>query len=492
MTKGLSVSRLVNVTVNLSPLAPARRGFGTLLVVGDSSVIDTVERLRSYSSIEGVAEEFGTSAPEYEAAALYFSQSPRPSTLMIGRWARTATPGILKGGILTTAQQALANFTGITSGGFKISIDGGALTSVTGLNFSACANLNAVAAIIDTALAGASVTWDGSRFIVTSATTGATSTVGYAVAPASGTDISTLLKLTSALALAPVPGHIAETALECVSALAELSSSWYGCMFAAATMPNDDALVAVAGFIQAASVSRILGVVETNTLVLDSTYTDDLASRMEDLGYTRVCVQYSPSKYAIASLFGRAFSVNFAANRSTINLMYKQEPGVVAEDLTETQAVTLQTKRCNVFVNYDNDTAIIQYGVMSGSAYFDEIHGLDWFQNALQTEVYTLLYTSRTKIPQTDAGANMLGAAAAKVCEEAVNNGLAAPGVWNSDGFGQLERGQYLKSGYYIYTEPMNLQSQSDRDARKAPPTQIALKLAGAINTVDMIVNVNR
>jgi hypothetical protein len=172
--------------------------------------------------------------------------------------------------------------------------------------------------------------------------------------------------------------------------------------------------------------------------------------------------------------------------------MYKIEPGVVASTLTETQAQTLKAKRCNVFVNYQNDTAIIQYGVMSGQAYFDEIHGLDWFVDALQNAEYNLLYQSKTKIPQTDAGQNQLVNIAAGVCEEAVDNGLVAPGQWNADGFGQLERGQFLDKGYYIYTQPMALQDQSIREQRIAPPLQIALKLAGAIHELDLIVDVNR
>ena len=34
--------------------------------------------------------------------------------------------------------------------------------------------------------------------------------------------------------------------------------------------------------------------------------------------------------------------------------MYKQEPGVLAELLSETQAQALKAKRCNVFVRYQN------------------------------------------------------------------------------------------------------------------------------------------
>jgi len=491
MTQGLNVGRLVSVTVNLAPLAAARRGFGTLLVAGDSNVIDGVERFRTYTDLESVAGDFGTSAPEYLAASLYFGQSPRPQQMMVGRWLRTATAALLKGGILTTAEQSLATWTGITTGSFKVTIDGTEKT-VTGLDFSAVTNLNGVASEINTELTGGTVSWDGSRFTVTSSTTGVSSTIGFASAAATGTDISGLLKLTSATALAPVPGFAAETPVEAAAAFANQSGMWYGLTFAASTMPTDDQTVAVGQFIEGASISRIFGVTETDTRVLDASYTNDLASRFKALNYKRTCVQYSPNKYAIASLMGRAFSVNFAANRSTITLMYKLEPGVVAELITETQALTLKDKRCNVFVRYQNDTAIIQYGVMSGQAYFDEIHGLDWFADALQTAEYNLLYQSKTKIPQTDAGQNQLVTVAANVCQEAINNGLIAPGQWNADGFGQIERGDFLTEGFYIYTPPMASQDQSIREQRIAPPIQIALKLAGAIHEIDCIVDVNR
>jgi len=495
-TTGLNVGRLVRTTVNLAPIAAARRGFGTLLIAGDSNVIDGGERLRSYADITSVATDFGTSAPEYLSAALYFSQSPRPSQLMIGRWLRTATAAILKGGILTTTDQTLSTWTAITAGSFNVTIDG-TLRTVSGLSFATQTTLNGVASVIN-ANAGlatfGTIAWDGSRFTLVSATTGVTSSLTFvsATGVALQQDISVMLKMTSALALTPVPGFAAETPAACVTELANRSGAWYGITFAAATMPTNDQKVDVAAFVESASPSRIFGVTETDTRVLDATYTTDMASRLKALSYRRSVVTYSPNAYAIAALFGRAFSVNFAANRSTITLMYKQQIGIVAELLTETQAQTLKAKRCNVFVQYMNDTAILQYGVMSGQAYFDEIHGLDWFADSVQTALYNLLYQSATKIPQTDAGQSQLVSVAAGVCVEAINNGLVGPGQWNADGFGQLARGQFLKEGYYIYTQPMALQDQSIREQRIAPPIQIALKLAGAIQEIDAIISVNR
>lgn len=491
MTQGLNIGRLVRASVNLAPLAAARRGFGTLMIVGDSNVINGVERLRTYVDLESVATDFGTSAPEYFSAALYFGQSPRPNQLMIGRWLRTATGGLVQGGILTTAEKVMSIWTAITAGSFSVTIDGVVKTLST-LDFSAQTNLNGVASIINAALTGGTIAWDGSRFTVTSSTTGVASVVGYASPTGAGTDISALLKMTSATALAPVPGFIAETPVECVAQMANISGVWYGLTFASSTMPTDDQVVDVAAFIEGASISRIFGFTETDTRVLDAAWTVDMASRLKALLYKRSFVTFSANQYAVSSMFGRAFSVNFSANRSTITLMYKQEPGIVAELLTETQAQTLKSKRCNVFVRYMNDTAIIQYGVMSGQAYFDEIHGLDWFADSIQTALYNLLYQSKTKIPQTDAGQNQLVTAAANVCAEAINNGLVAPGQWNADGFGQLERGQFLTEGFYIYTQPMALQDQSIREQRIAPPIQIALKLAGAIHEIDAIIDVNR
>lgn len=96
----LPVSEVVNVTIEMSPVAAALRNFGAMLVLGTSDVIDTDERLRTYSGVEGIAADFGTDAPEYQAAVTFFGQSPQPSQLVIGRWAKTATAGLLRGRML--------------------------------------------------------------------------------------------------------------------------------------------------------------------------------------------------------------------------------------------------------------------------------------------------------------------------------------------------------------------------------------------------------
>ena len=163
MTQALSINRLVSVAVNLSPKAAQMQNISTLLILGSSNIIDTTERFRSYTGIDGVAADFGTSAPEYLAALLWFEQTPQPTTLQIGRWAQSAVAAVLRAATLSAAQQAIAVWNAVTSGAFEIVVNG-IPTSVTGLNFGSATNLNGVASTIQTALSalstGATVVWN--------------------------------------------------------------------------------------------------------------------------------------------------------------------------------------------------------------------------------------------------------------------------------------------------------------------------------------------
>lgn len=486
----LPVSAVVNVSLNMAPTAAATRDFGALLILGTSPVIDTRERIRTYNNIESVASDFGISAPEYLAAQKYFAQSPRPAVVLIGRWPKTATAGLLHGKILTTAEQALPGFQAITAGTMSITVDGTA-KSLTAINLSGVTNINGVASAISAKLSpAATCVWDGGqkRFDIISATTGPASTVGYAADGA----LAALLGLQSSQAPAPVDGVAAENILATVQKAVDMTANWYGCTVADSTLGEAD-ILATGQFIESLDQSRIFGVTSSDTNALASGSTTDIPYKLKQLGLARTFVQFSTTTpYAAASLFGRAFSVNFQGSNTTITLKFKREPTVVAEQLTTSQAAALKSKNANVFVQYNNDTAIIQEGVMCNGAFIDERHGLDWLQNDFQTAIWNLLYTSGTKIPQTAAGMNRICAVIEARADQAVRNGLLAPGVWNGNEFGALKAGDFLSKGYYVFANSIDTQSQADREARKAPPIQVAIKLAGAVHFVDVLVNVNR
>ncbi|AQV80132.1 DUF3383 family protein [Escherichia coli] len=381
MAQGLPVSNVVNVDVIMSPVAATGRNFGALLILGTSTVIPVTERIRQYSAIEDIGDDFGVDSPEYEAATIFFSQSPKPTLVYIGRWAKT---------------------------------------------------------------------------------------------------------------LAEEEAGAVETLLQAVNACLQYTN-WYGLAIADSADLVEADVISVAAAIEASSLSRILAVTTADVNVLVAGNTDNIGYKLKAAGYARTFWQYSSSsKYAAISAFGRAFTVNFTGSNTTITLKFKTEPGITYETLTTAQAAAIDAINGNVYVYYANDTAIIQQGVMANGDFFDERHGLDWLQNYVQTNLYNLLYTSATKIPQTDAGVTRLMTNVEASLDQAVNNGLIAPGVWNGGPIGQIESGDTLTKGYYVYADAVANQAQSDREARKSPVIQAAIKLAGAIHYGDVQINVVR
>lgn len=489
--QNLPISRLINVDVILEPAAAQAQDLSTLLILGSSNVIDVVERLRTYLDIASVAQDFGNSAPEYLAAALWFGQKPQPTQIKIGKWALSDTSGQLIGATLSASGSAIASWNAISNGGFTVSVNG-IPQPHNNINFNAAANLNAVATLISAALVGAVCVYNSvyNRFEITSNTDGVGSAISFVTA-AGGTDISALMGGNSDQGGYVADGINAESAL--VSA--QLFDSLFGQTWYALTMPTatDDDHVAVAGFIEATNNKHIYGISTQEAGVLSSVSTTDIAARINALGYARTITQYSSSSaYSICSALGRLLTVNYNGNSTTITLMFKQEPGIVAESLTITQVNVLEGKNCNVFVAYNNDTAILEPGVMGSGNFADEITDTDWLAVTIMTALYNLLYTSPTKIPQTDAGAHLLVVTVESICSQAFNNGTVAPGTWQSNGFGTLSEGDYMPKGFYVYAPPVASQSTADRAARKSVPIQVAAKLAGAVHSVDVTINVNR
>jgi hypothetical protein len=129
------------------------------------------------------------------------------------------------------------------------------------------------------------------------------------------------------------------------------------------------------------------------------------------------------------------------------------------------------------------------------NSFFDDEYNMNWFTSALEVAGFNYLAQTGTKIPQTEEGMDGLKAAYADVCRRAVSNRFVAPGAWNSpDTFGNPEdfKRNISDFGFYVYSAPVALQSQADREARVAPLVQAAIKFAGSVHTSDVIVNINK
>jgi hypothetical protein len=507
MTTALPVSRLINFGVVLTPALTQGPALNTGLVLGTSTIIDTVSRKRDYNSLSAVATDFGTTAEEYLAAVVWFGQQPQPTALSVGRWCKTAAAGRLICGGLSAANSALSAWTVINNGNFKIQVDGGLLTNTIGsIDFtSGVLSLAGVANKIQLAIQGlagafAAVTCTYNavfnRFEITSGTTGPSSSVSFLQAGANlgGTDISGMMAGNSSSNGAyTAPGAAAETALAAVQLFDnQFGGQWYNLLIPSSVVADQ---VAIAPYIDGGNNPHFQWITTNDQSHLIPGNTSNLGYQLQQLMSQHTAWQYSStSSYAAWSMAARIATVNWAGSQTAISLMYKNEPGVIPEGLNSTQANAIDGYDGNVYTSYlfGAATAILEQGICPSGQFIDTIIGVDGLRLQITTNLFNLLIGTATKIPQTDAGVGILENGVDAACAQYVVNGLLAPGVWNGQSFGQLQNGQWLDKGYYIYAPSIATQSPSQRAARVAPPIQTAAKLAGAIDTAFGTIYVNQ
>lgn len=499
----LPSSGLISVSTTLESAGAQAQNTNSLLILSGSTVIDTVSRMRTYQTLAAVAADFGTTSPEYLEADLWSSQNPQPTgNLQIGRWVQAASAGQLIGGALSAAQQILATWNAITTGSFHITIDGGAPDSITALNFSADESMGAVATTISDALTGATCAWDSvnNRFVITSATTGAASSVSFVTAGAGGVDISAMLVMTNTAGNGAyqAPGLVAESALAAVTLFDQsFGQVWYAVTVIGAADSDHEV---IGPYIEGGTNRHLYQITSQAAGILSPSSNTDIAFILNALGLKKTVLQYSSSSaYACASLLARILTTDWTGNNTAITTMWKQEPGVLPEYLNPTQLNALLAKGANVFVAYNNSTYIIQPGQVVGSSpsnpvFLDTVVGADVLALAVQTALYDLLYTTPTKVPQDDSGTQQLIATVSQVLEQFVADGYLAPGVWTGPYFGALQpqngNPPNLAKGYYVYAPPVATQDQAARASRLSVPIQIAAKLAGAVHTVSCSITI--
>lgn len=484
----IPVSTVVNVSIAIGASFPARAGFGTLnIVTEETGVIGIAERIRSYSNIDGVTADWGSNTEVAKAATAYFSQQPKPTSLKVSTRYGTAQSAELRGGSVVDPTSLLT----VSDGSFNISIDNDP-QDITGLDFTDTeTTFDDIAASIQTALqtigtggfTAATCVHDGSRFFIRSGTTGISSTVSFlsTVDPSVGSDISSMLQMKQGEGTKG-NGIPAETISDSLSAIQNIDPDWYGLVFTkevrdGVQINGEDAVVAASAWCEARV--KVFGNTSNDLDVLDSVTVNDVASLLQNANYRRTMTTFSsyPDEYPSASILGRAFTVNFNQANSTITLKFKQMPGITVEALTQSQKSVLDSKSANALIVVGASDMFAESFMASG-VFFDEVHGVDWLQNAVETNVFGYLLTRSTKVPYTDKGIAAIEQQVTKALDEAVNNGLIAPG--------ETIDGEFLGTGYKVTTISADLINQSDKDARHYPGLSFIVLGAGAIHSVQI------
>ncbi len=194
-----------------------------------------------------------------------------------------------------------------------------------------------------------------------------------------------------------------------------------------------------------------------------------------------------------AAYAGRALSTVFSGSLTTSTMHLKVLVGIQPDpNITQTLLTAAGVAGADCYPSIQGFPCVFTSGA---NDYFDNQYNLQWFSLTLSVAGFNYLAGTNTKVPQTENGMTGLKGAYRAVCQQAVNNGYLAPGVWNSSAiFGNQADliANVANVGFYIYSTPIALQSQSNRVARQAPLVQIAAKEAGAIHSSSILVIINQ
>ena len=141
----LPVSDIVRVSASIAAQGLLRRDFGiSLFLTTDTTLPGGAGRVQTFSNFDGVTDVFAVGTEPYEAANIYFQQSPFPKNLVVGRWIDADIAAVLFGG----PAQSLATYQAIADGTLTMFFDA-VETDLTGLDFTPDLSLSDVAATLN-------------------------------------------------------------------------------------------------------------------------------------------------------------------------------------------------------------------------------------------------------------------------------------------------------------------------------------------------------
>lgn len=470
----LSITNVVNISVSQAQLGAKEYNTSNLaMFTSDTPLTGGVisDGYGVYKSPQDVATDFGSSSQTYQMALSVFSQQPNI----------LANDGYLAIILLHGEEQSITYDQTPTAGSYRLQIG----------DFSLTVNSSASASDVQDDIRGLDASL--SQIVVSSGSNLLDFLFYGLYSPANLSISSNTLTHSGSAVSATVAVVQPQETLGAAITRTEGLIPYFGILNEAATgtqMGSTDVLAAAA-VIQA--VNKIGLFVFTDSADLES---DGIPAALAAGSFTQSRALYygaaDDPQVELAAYAGRALSTNFDGSNTTQTMHLKRLIGV-APDLSLTQ--TLLTKAITVGADtYPSLQGIPSVFCVGANDYFDDVYNLQWLVGALEIAGFNYLAQTSTKIPQTEAGIGGLKGAYRAVLQQAVANSYLAPGTWTSpDTFGnQADFYKNIESyGYYIYSTPIAQQSAEDRAARQAPLIQIAIKLAGAIQSSNVIVFVN-
>jgi len=494
-----SINRVVNVALLPEGQQASRDNMNVIAVLtSETGVITSAERYRAYLEISAVEADWGTASVVTQYAQTVFGTKPNATnfggTLIVGLHRAVAETVPATAATLRSTQLVestlISQLQTITNGSFNITVDATPVVAAS-LDFSAVTTLDGVAAILDTAITGAVVSHNNGYLTVTSSTTGATSLLTYMTPGPAGTFIGGLLTMSSgtggtlaqgaASVVLPIETKVAS--LSALKALVNFKGGVFTDLVLDAEIP---AIAAWAG----ANQTIIYNVFTGSSYLAVSAANPVWAVKLASQTNFRSLYSKSGNRLLAATYMARTHTVNFNAENSAMTMNLKTL-SVPSETYSDTEMDSAKRVGLDLYTSI-KDTPVVL--TSPANDFVDNVYNITAFIDAVQTDMFNILKATGTKIPQTTQGVNTLVAQGEKTSRGFVRAGVFAPGAWSSpDSFGNINtfNRNIEQFGFYWLAGLLKDQPQADRQARKSPVLQCAVKNSGAIHEASIIINFN-
>lgn len=491
MAKAIPASYIVSVNPRVIYGAS-----GTLVMSGlllTDNALCPFPQLLAFPGADEVGEYFGVDTPEYRLATKYFlgfdNSYRKPEKLYFARRCSTAFGGGIIGSAVTAG---VADFTDITNGCFKISVDGTAYT-ITGVDFSSATSYSTIAQAVQNALttAGAGVTIEYSSvtkgFLINNATTGAEGTLSYVTADNTGTDISSMLKLTEADGAVLFSGSGVLTPAEVMESVEDQTQNFVS--FTCVTSMTQQEALGYAAWTNSKGVSYLFSAWDSSSAASAIL----LKTAIETNGYAGTSVIYGSAEYAVF-IMAEAASIDWNRRQGVINFAFKHQQGLAAVVIDGAEASLLEAGNVNFYGRWatrNPEFMFLYNGKVSGDyRYLDAWVNAIWLRSAIQISCMDGM-TIAGRVPYTEAGYTQIKAWLQDPINTALLNGVIDAGVVLSEKQKAelyVEAGEDISEtlfteGYFVQVEDPGAAVRADRGT---PIINVWYTYGGSVNKLNV------
>lgn len=460
-TPPLSLSDIVDISVTVAPTAASANPFNQGLFIGPSTVIPSYganSRIRQYAaatfSTAMLTDGFLTSDPEYIAATIYFSQTPQPSFIWIGRQDLTAISAATPTSGFAGTGYAVGDVVGVTQIG----------ASQGELRVAAISSGGVVTSL---------------SLIVGQQGTSYTTATGLATTAITGSGTGLEVDITAN----------GESLLQAATVCRAANQTWYGLAVNNPSVSDNLALAEWADPLW----QNTRYYAWSGDLSVPNNSANNVAAQLQTLklrclGITSTTQSglYPNNIYAAAGLMGVEMGLNTGLDGSFFTVAHKQIAGISVEPLSETQYSNVKTLNWNVYGNF-SPYQFLEPGFLSnGSPSYLWLFLAVLVAN-LQLEELNVL-AAYPAVSQTNADQQLLLGGANAACAKLAAIGFLSSANWEGRQVLNLKTGQALPLGYLNQSQPYAQQSPSDRAAGKAMPIYCCITTAGAVQSLAIAV----